>query len=382
VTSSESEPQKKSLPYGLLPHEVGGLILLGAALYFCQDQYWRNPLPLYLFSAATLGAVGILSWRCQTEWRQLPNKWFWGFLTAAWVTLFGFWGNPTFSDWDSRSLPVWMFDMYTSPALDEGHGLLIPFVVLALFWWKRKELLAKPPGLWWPALGLIGLALCLHIVGFKSQQQRLSIMAFFLGLYALTGLAWGWHWLKASFFPFFLLGFCIPVAEYSVSLTLPLRLLVSRIVEIIAHFALAPDLKRVGTQLFDSVNHSYAYEVAAPCSGIHSLVALVALATILGFVNHQSAWKRALMMLIAVPLAVLQNVLRLCFTIVVAESFGQNAGKAVETDTGYFTFALAIACEFWVSRWLEAKAGAGRTLPGQTQQPPLESGFTDKPVTP
>jgi protein-S-isoprenylcysteine O-methyltransferase Ste14 len=88
------------------------------------------------------------------------------------------------------------------------------------------------------------------------------------------------------------------------------------------------------------------------------------------------------MMLIAVPLAVLQNVLRLCFTIVVAESFGQSAGSAVETKTGYLTFALAIACEFWVSRWLEAKAGAGRTLPEQTQQPPLEAGFTDKPVTP
>ena len=167
------------------------------------------------------------------------------------------------------------------------------------------------------------------------------------------------------------------MAEYAVSLTLPLRLLVSRIVEIIAHFALAPDLKRVGTQLFDSVNHSYAYEVAAPCSGIHSLVALLALATILGFVHHPAPWKRAVMMLIAVPLAVLQNVLRLCFTIVVAESFGQNAGKAVETDTGYVTFGLAIACTFWVSRWLEATAAKGPVPPT-----PLAAGLTDKPLTP
>ena len=378
MTSSDSEPPpKKSLPYGLLPHEVGALILLGAAFYFCGNEYWRQPLPLYLFSAAMLAAVGVLSWRCLAEWRQLPNKWFWGCLTAAWLTLFGFWGNPTFGDWDSRSLPVWMFEVYTSPTLDEGHGLLIPFVVLALYWWKRKQLLAQPPGLWWPALGLIALALGLHIVGFKAQQQRLSILAFFLGLYALTGLAWGKYWLKASFFPFFLLGFCIPVAEYAVSLTLPLRLLVSRIVEIIAHFALAPDLKRVGTQLFDSVNHSYAYEVAAPCSGIHSLVALLALATILGFVHHPAPWKRAVMMPIAVPLAVLQNVLRLCFTIVVAESFGQNAGKAVETDTGYVTFALAIACTFWVSRWLEIRAATGPVPPN-----PLAPGLTDKPVTP
>ena len=31
-------------------------------------------------------------------------------------------------------------------------ALLIPFVVLALFWWKRKELLAQPLGLWWPGI--------------------------------------------------------------------------------------------------------------------------------------------------------------------------------------------------------------------------------------
>lgn len=380
MTPSVPEPHHKALlPHGLRPHEIGFLLLLGAALYFGQGEYWRKSLPLCLYSAAVLAALPVLIWRSREEWRQLPNQWFLGLLTVAWVTLFAFLGNPTFNNWDSRSLLVWMFDIYTSPVLDEGHGLIIPFVVLALYWWKRRELIAKPAGLWWPAIGLIGFALCLHVIGFKSQQQRVSVVAFFLGLYGLAGLAWGWHWLKAGFFPFFLLVFCVPVGDYAVPLTLPLRLLVSRIVEIISHLGLAPDLSRAGTQLFDSVSHSYAYEVAAPCSGIHSLVALLALATILGFTHHQSSWKRGLMMLIALPLAVLQNVLRLCFTVMVAETFGQNAGKAVETDAGYVTFALAIGCEFLVSRWLDGKAGVEPPAAGQL---PLEPGLTDKPAMP
>ncbi len=113
-----------------------------------------------MFSARRcVAAVPVLIFRCREEWRQLPNRWFFFSLAAAWVALFVFLGNATFNYLDSPSLPAWMFNIYTSPLVDEGHGLLIPFVVLALFWWKRKELLAKPPGLWWPAIGLIGFAL-------------------------------------------------------------------------------------------------------------------------------------------------------------------------------------------------------------------------------
>ena len=344
----------KQLPYGLVPHEIGFLILFGAALYSSGTQFWHQPWPIYVFSAAVLAAVPVLIYRCREQWAQLPNRGFFFALAAAWLALFVFLGNPTFHHLDSPSLPAWLFNIYSSPLADEGHGLLVPFAVLVLYWWKRKELLAKPPGLWWPAIGLILLALLLHAVGFLAQQQRLSVIGFFLGLYGLTGLAWGRHWLKASFFPFFLLAFCMPIAEFAPPLTLPLRLLVSRIVEIIAHLGLAPDLIREGTQLFDA-QHTFAYEVAAACSGIRSLVALLALTTIYGFVNFQSSWKRAVLMLVALPLAVLGNVVRLCLTIAVAETFGQNAGKAVETNFGFITFAVAVGCAFLVARWLEKK---------------------------
>jgi exosortase len=343
---------KKLQFYGLWPHEIAFLILAAAAFYLSGAEFRGSSWPLIIFSLALIAAIPVLSYRCLDEWRQLPNKWFFFTLAIAWVALFIFLGNPTFSYLDSPSLFAWMFNIYTFPLMDEQHGMLIPFVVLTLFWWKRKELLAQPPRLWWPAIGFVVVALLLHTLGYVAQQPRLSVIGFLTGLYGLTGLAWGKHWLKASFFPFFLFAFCIPVGEFADPLTMPLRLLVSRIVEMVAQLGLAPDLLREGTQLFDA-QHTFGYEVAAACSGIRSLVALVALTTIYGFVNFKAPWKRAVMMLAAVPLAVLGNVVRLCLTIMVAEMFGQSAGKAVETNFGFITFAVAVGCVFLLARWLE-----------------------------
>jgi exosortase len=372
---------KKTLPYGLAPHEVGFLILVGVAFYYTGEKFWKNPASLWLYSAALLAAVPVLIYRCRDEWRLLPNRGFFLALAAAWVGFFCFLGNTTFNYLDSPALPAWLFNIYTSPLVDEGHGLLIPFAVLALYWWRRTDLMSRPPALWWPAIGLIVLALFLHFVGFIAQQQRLSVIGFLLGLYALSGMAWGKHWLKTSAFPFFLLVFCIPVAEYADPLTMPLRLVVSRTVEIIAHAGLAPDLIREGTQLYDA-NHRYAYEVAAACSGIHSLVALIALATTYGFIVFKAPWKRTVMIAIALPLSIVGNVARLSFTIGVAEMFGQDAGKAVETKAGYITFIVAIGCAYFIARWLEKTGTDDSQGPGDKDHSEnTPAGPAGKPAT-
>jgi exosortase len=342
---------KKLQIYGLWPHELAFIGLFAAMYYYCGAQFRGSPWPAIIVLAAIIAGIGVLAYRCLDEWRMLPNKFFFFGLTAVWLALFMFWGNSTFGYQDSRSLFKWMLDIYTSPLGDEMHGIFIPFVVLILFWWRRQELVAQPLGMWWPAILLVAFGLMVHLFGFLFQQPRLSVLGFFFGLYGLTGLAWGRYWLKTSFFPFFLFIFCMPLGEQANSVTLPLRLLVSWIVAGIAHLGLSPDLIRQGTQLFDA-QHTFAYEVAAACSGIHSLVALMALTIIYGFVCFRSPWKRWVMVFSAIPLAVLGNVVRLCFTIMVAEVGGQSAGKSVETYAGYITFAVALISVFFLGRWL------------------------------
>ena len=63
----------------------------------------------------------------------------------------------------------------------------------------------------WLMFTLIAFSLVLHVIGYAAQQPRISIVALFTGIYGIMGLAWGWDWLRASFFPFFLFAFCVPL---------------------------------------------------------------------------------------------------------------------------------------------------------------------------
>ena len=346
-----NETKKHPPLLGLLwLHEVPLLAVIFWGLYQTQPDFRGSPWPVVYFGCALVAAVVMLALRCPDEWRVLPNRAFFFILAAIWVTLFVFLGNSTFGYVNSTSIFWWAFDIYTAPDAD-GITLLIPFAVLALYWWKRKELVVRPPGLWPTGILLVAAGLSAHLLGYVIQQPRLSLLGFLTGLYGLTGLAWGKSWLKASFFPFFLLIFCVPGGGTD-WLTLRMRLMVSWIVAGIAHLGLAPDLVRDGTQLMDA-DHMFSYEVAAACSGIRSLTVLLALTTVYGFIIFKSPWKRAIMIVSAFPLAIISNVVRLCFTIMVAELGGQEAGKWVETKAGFITFAVAIGCVYLLSRWLE-----------------------------
>ena len=266
-------------------------------------------------------------------WQRLPNKGFFFGLVAAWLALFQFLGNSTLGYYRTSSLLVWMYDMFQRGGRnlldsDEAYGLLIPFVVVALFWWKRRELLSLELGLWPPGLALVATGLGLHVLGYVVQQPRLSVMGMFVGLYGLTGLAWGPSWLRNSAFPFLLFAFCIPFGVLIDPITFRLRLLVSQLVVLVSHFVLAIDVERDGTILMDASRH-YQYEVAAACSGIRSLLATVALAVILAFVSFRKPWKRLLVIAAAVPLAVMGNLLRMLVIITAAELGGQEWGNRV-----------------------------------------------------
>jgi exosortase len=265
-------------------------------------------------------------------WRRLPNKAFFFVLLGAWLLLFDLVGNSTLGYVSTPSLLRWMYHVYLpdqkSPEIDDQHGILVPLVVLGLFWWKRKELLGKPLNTWWPGLALIAFSLVLHIVGYAAQQPRVSIVALFTGIYGIMGLAWGWPWLRASFFPFFLFAFCVPLGTLAEPISFRLRLLVSQLVEVICHNALAIDVQRIGTTLRDPTG-LYSYEVAAACSGMRSLIATVALSICVAFMAFKSSWRRLLLIGAAFPLAVLGNLVRMLTIVMAAELGGQSWGAYV-----------------------------------------------------
>jgi exosortase len=293
-------------------------------------------------------------------WRQWPNKPLWFVLLGAWVLLFHFLGNSTFGYTQTSSLFGWMDYCYArSP--DDEHGYLIPFAVLGLFWWKRRELLEAVGEIWWPALALVGLALGTHIVAYMVQQTRVSIVAFFFGLYALLGLVWGRRFMAASFFPMILFVFSVPLATVSESLTFPLRIFVTQISVGIGRDLLAIPIVRDGSQILalDAFGGAVPmYDVAPACSGIRSLTALGAITMIYAFMSFRTPWKRLAILLAAIPLAVAGNVTRVTTVIIVGEAFSKDAAMRIEQHMGFVTFTVAIVCLLLIGQWLREGAAA------------------------
>jgi len=296
-------------------------------------------------------------------WQGLPNKGLFLVLLAAWLALFQFLGNSTLGYISTPSLLSWMHAVYVSNpdanGSDDSHGKLIPFVVLALFWWKRKQLLAQPLRNWWPGLLLVALALAMHLMGYMAQQPRISIVALFTGIYGLMGLAWGPQWLRESFFPFILFAFCVPLGWSAVAITFPLRLLVCWAVQWISIYIMQIDVMRVGTALMDPTGR-YQYDVAAACSGIRSLFATFAVAVIYAMLGFRTWWKRGLLIASAAPLAVLGNVVRMLTIIIAAEIWGQEGGSYVHEGGPFgilslLPYAAAFAGLLLLGHWLRER---------------------------
>ena len=294
-------------------------------------------------------------------WERLPNKGFFFALLAAWLVLFQFWGNSILGYVHTSSLFGWLDEAYNSKMSveDAGHGDFIPFLVVGIFWWKRRDLLALPLQLWWPGILILAAALVLHIVGYAVQQPLLSVVALFAGIYGLMGLAWGSNWLRHGNYPFLLFVFSIPLSSHLNFILFPLRLLVTWLAEMVSHI-IGIGVLRTGTQLMDPSGH-FGYDVAAACSGMRSLIVIFLLATVYAFGTFPSPWKRIFLIATALPFAVLGNLLRLLCIIVAAEMGGQKWGDYVHEGGPLGLISLlpyipAFFGLFVVGNWMEKRA--------------------------
>jgi exosortase len=310
----------------------------------------------------------------------VPHKAIFGVIFLGWIALFHFLGNPTLGYINTRSMFGWLQNAYRQ-STDDNLGVLVPIAVIALLWWKREELAATPKHLWWPPIVLFAFAALLHVAGYTIQQTRLSVVSFFFGLYALMGLLWGWQILRATFFPFFLFAFSVPLTGEMEGLTIPLRIIAAKLAVATSHLIGIDDLVRQGTRLLHQ-KRGVSYDVEAACSGLRSLTVMLAMGCIFAFVFFRKNWKRALMIFSAIPFAILSNLLRLQ-TVVIGGTWkydqmdAAKASKAVATKAGqdfgmalhdhevlkYVPYVLGFAGMMFLARWLREDDEAERVVP-------------------
>jgi exosortase len=231
-----------------------------------------------------------------------------------------------------------------------SHGFFVPAFSLYLLW-DRRDILApidrRPSwtGLWLLLAGL--LCLIVGVLGAELYLSRVSIIPVLGGLVVLF---LGWDILRAAVFPWlFLLLMIPPPALIFNQITFPLQIFASR--------AAADLLPLLGVPVLREGNvihlPAMALEVAEACSGIRSLMSLVTLAIMYGYVLENRRLLRVLLALAAVPIAVVANSLRIVGTGLLVQYWDPDKAEGFfHTFSGWIIFVVSILLLFAVRRIL------------------------------
>jgi len=173
-----------------------------------------------------------------------------------------------------------------------------------------------------------------------AEIVTLSALFMVLALASTVLFVAGWSYLREMLFPLTLLFFMIPVPEQIyVSLTLPLQLLVSHISVVTCHVFDIPTY-REGNVIYLP---THTLEVAEACSGLRSLTSLITMTFLMGYFFLRSNTLRFVMLISALPLAILVNCLRVLFTIFFLYFLQIDLTKGVvHTLFGIATFMVAL----------------------------------------
>lgn len=264
-------------------------------------------------------------------------------MLALIFVLFHFQGNTTDVRAFGRSALAWMIERWDDDdgTGDYSHGWLVPIVCGAVVWMKRREIAAAPKSVSRVGLALVITALLMHWLGAKAQQTRLSLFGLVLLIWAIPFYLYGWRTAKLLIFPCSYLIFCIPL-NFLDSLTFPLRLFATIISTAMLN-GLGIAAERSGSAIYSMAAGGFSFDVADPCSGIRSLLALTALTAVYAYFTQKTLLRKWLLFLAAIPLAIVGNIARIVVVAIVAEAFGQQLALGLFHDySGYVVFSVAI----------------------------------------
>ena len=172
---------------------------------------------------------------------------------------------------------------------DYSYGFLVPFLS-AYFIWERWNVLTDEtpsPSVWGIGLLSLGLfSLVVGLIGAELYVQRTSLIVVLSGLVLLI-LGWKYLWLLSL--PIGFLIFMIPLPAIVVNtIAFPLQLFAAQTATFCL-FSLGIPVLREGNLI---ILASTTLEVVEACSGLRSLLSLLALGTVYGYFSQDIMWKK------------------------------------------------------------------------------------------
>src|ERR1700723_344658 len=232
---------------------------------------------------------------------------------------------------------------------DYGHGFFVPLFSGYILWhtrerWTKVEV--KPSNFGFVVIvGAIALLL-LGSLGAELFTSRFSLLVLLAGMILFLA---GWKMLRAVSFPLGYLIWMIPIPAIIYNeITFPLQLIASRLATAWLELAQVPVL-RDGNILIMS---NYSLEVVEACSGIRSLMTLMALAVAYGYLVSPRRWIRYALAAFMVPVAIGTNAIRIMGAGLMAHRFGPAAAEGfLHQFSGWAIFLVALLLMFG-SYWI------------------------------
>ncbi len=254
-----------------------------------------------------------------------------------------------------------------------SHGLLMPFIIGYILWSGRGRFAAAPqrprPVLGGACIVLALVTLWAGTAGAELYLQRTSLVLLLAGIVLYF---WGWRVLRLALVPLALLALAIPIPAIIFNqIAFPLQLFASRCAVWAMQLCDIPVLRQgniielmpLGAQTTKRL------EVVEACSGIRSLMTLLTLAVVfayftyphdtdgqpggrLGWLKRYGFWRSFIIVLSAVPIAIVTNAGRVSGTGILARFYGTEIADGFFHEfSGWVVYIVAFLLLFGVG-WL------------------------------
>jgi exosortase len=210
----------------------------------------------------------------------------------------------------------WSKDMYS-------HGYIVPLFAAYLLWIRRRPLVAVEAVQRWVGVGIVGACLGARVyAGYYdiNNLDRLSFIGALLGVCLIIG---GKSMLKWAGPPLLFLVFMYPLPSFLEATLLMKLQTYASIISTYVLQTLGVSASRQGNTIsIDTLDT--ALEVAQACSGLRMLTIFGAMSVALVMIIERPWWDKLIILLSAIPIAVISNVIRIVTTALLNVAFGQD----------------------------------------------------------
>lgn len=200
---------------------------------------------------------------------------------------------------------------------DWGHAFLIPVISGAMLWRLRDRIATLEARPFWPGvLPLVLGVMCYLFFMLGVSNHMLQGFSMILCMAGVTLLVMGLETFRIAFLPLAYLLCGITISEQIMNaVTFQLQLLATKGGWLLLHLISLPGnwffVESAGNTL--EVQHngrSIPLNVAEACSGMRMVIAFIALAAAVGIFTCKHWWQRIAVVMLAVPVSILMNVVR------------------------------------------------------------------------